>query len=497
MLVLTKVFLQYTRLPENAYTQWSIGAQLVLNSNILLTGAVLVGAAVLCWRGALLARWQVLPQGRQLCVFVVLLQLVLTYPFVSYGYNHYFDQAHLLDRIVLLLLALATINRPAFVFPFIGLLMAMIWQFAEPGLGGSIFAHKLQVVYPLILFAAAWLVYAVTRRFPMRTFVVLTSSLVAAAYWQAAVAKHALNWLQTNELHLIIPAAFNHGWLGTMTPQQINQLALALAPLDAPLQYLVMFVEAACVIMLAQRRWAMGLLAALITFHAGVFAYYGFLFWTWATLNAALIWLLASCRPDVFGWRTVLLTAPLIVFGATWAHAPALGWLDTRIGYTYQLQATTLAGEEIRLAPGFFAPYEDAFTMTGFSYLSPHAVLTGPYAVSHDAELAARLRSPLDITQLQALEADQAPGLDSRRAAVFTGFVRRFVVNRRNNGNRHRWLSYLPSLPQFWGWRTDEQTDPAGKISRIRVIEVTTAFGPDGPVQLRRLQVANITIPSG
>jgi hypothetical protein len=386
-LMLTGILRRVTVLPEAAYFDWSIAWGLIAHLHPVLLMGGITGLAALIRYGALADRWEAFEHGTILRVGIMVLAVALAWPYVTYGYNHYLDQAHALDRALLVILTALIGWRPAFVIPFLALQMAIMWQFLQPPLGGSLFAHKLQVVYPLVLFASALCVHAISRRFPTRAFMLLTITMIGATYWEAARAKHVLDWTFTNELHLILPAAFNHGWLGAWSGETIATLSGAVGSVEWLLQPAVIILEAACIVITISRRFAIALLGGLIVFHIGVFAFYGFLFWTWITLDVVLILLLIRLRPDVFGLRMTLISAPLVLFGAYWAHAPPLGWLDTRVGYTYRLEAIVQGAGRTTLDPAYFAPYQDAFTMTAFSYLSDN-VLTGPYAVTHDPELA-------------------------------------------------------------------------------------------------------------
>ena len=493
-----------TSMPEHAYSHWSILAALAGHVNGYLVAALTIATVVLARFGALFDAWQRLSSGKTLRIGICTLALTVAWPLVTYGYNHYFDQTHAIDRIAIVALFALTCWRPVFVLPFVAAVMAVMWQFAEPPLGGSIFAHKLQVLYPLMLFGAAFTLHAVTGQFPKRAFFVLLASMVAAAYWAAAWSKLGLDWTTSNQLHLIVPAAYNHGWLATLSASDIGQIAATLAPFDVWLQAIVMALEAACLVILIDRRLAVLLLAALAVFHTAVFVMYGFLFWTWIAVDCVLIALILRMRPRVFRPTTALIGVPLIALGSYWAHTPALGWLDTRVGYTYEVSATDANGQQWLLAPDYFAPYADTFTMQGFSYLSPHAVLTGPYAVAHDHDLAVALNDVRDRAALEHLESGHPASRHEARAAGFARFVAEFVTNRNAGADRLAWQRWIAPPAQFWGGprpRDDGApvtgTPPPVPITEVAVTEIVTVFGERGHEVLRRVEVEHIPIGPG
>ena len=117
--------------------------------------------------------------------------------------------------------------------------------------------------------------------------------------------------------------------------------------------------------------------------YLGVFALYGFLFWTWILLDAALLVILVrDWRPrrmEIYSRGHVMLSILLIGFASLWANPPHLGWFDTRLSYVYRLEAIGESGKRYALPPRFFAPYADLFTMASFGYLTEsHGVLVGP-----------------------------------------------------------------------------------------------------------------------
>lgn len=491
-LLLTNILKRVTILPEAAYFDWSIawGLAAHLHPAVLLGGITALTALIRY--GALADRWDAFEHGTILRASIMVLAVALAWPYVTYDYNHYLDQSHALDRALLVTLTALISWRPAFIIPFLPLQMAIMWQFLQPTLGGSLFAHKLQLVYPLVLFASALCLHAISRRFPMRAFMLLMITMVGATYWEAARAKHVLDWTFTNELHLILPAAFNHGWLGAWSDETIATLSRAVGLVEWLLQPAVIILEAACILIATSRRFAITLLGCLIVFHVGVFAFYGFLFWTWITLDVVLILLLIRLRPDIFGLRMTLISAPLVLFGTYWAHAPSLGWLDTRVGYTYRLEAIFQDAGRTTLDPAYFAPYQDAFTMTGFSYLSEN-VLTGPYAVTHDPELAVKLRKQLSIDQVAELERTAPVTLDPVRRARFAEFVRTFVKNRNRNGETWTFTTFLEAPGQFHttGSRGASEVE---NIKEVIVIEVTSIARDNEPHSAREREVLRIPI---
>lgn len=502
--VVKKVVLLVTRLPLEGYQAWSMTLALVSQVHWLWWVATLLAACLLSVYGALLTPWSKLGWGesrdietnyRALRIFVVAIAVVVVWPFVTYDYNHFLGQSHTVDRLLAVGLLIALWWRPVFVLPLVVLLFSIMWQFIQPPLGGSILAHKLQVLYPLMLFSSAFLVYSATGRMPCKAFAALLLCMLGAAYWEAALAKFELGWLAHNQLHLIMPAAYSHGWLNALDPNTITKLAQGIRPFETVAQYAVMIIEAACLFILAHRKLAQGLLASLIVFHIGVFVIYGFFFWTWIAVNAATIWLIWRVQPQVFGSRGLIFGIPLVLFGSLWAHAPHLGWLDTRLTYTYQVQGIDMHGNVHDLAPSYFAPYEDVFTMASLSYLADHPALTSPYGVTSDRVLAQTLvNQDLSRELVEQLEARVDYNPRDAKKQRFINFMQTFAHNRAAAENRACWLRALQPPRQFWGRYEHGDCQWDVSLNEVVVKEVTTAFNDTGPEVLRELTVVRIPL---
>lgn len=463
---------------------------------------VAVMSVIMMRYGALLTSWRSMDLGVPLRWFVVFLAFIMAWPFTTYGYNHFFDQGYYLDRALIAVLVPLIWWRPAFIYPFLVLVFASMWQLSQPSLGGSVLAHKIQVLHVLNLFAAAFLIRAVTGSRRTDIFMFLTCCIVAAAYWEPALAKLKIGWVTHGHLYRLPLAAYAHGWLAFLEPEEIVTFAKTLSLFDWPMRVFVLVIEAGCLFFLWRRSLAIALLGAVIIFHFGVFALYGFLFWTWIMLDAALLFLLLrfwrSGSLQIFSRGHFLLSILLIGLAGLWVNPPKLGWFDTRLTYTYRFQAVGLHGKQYSLPPRFFAPYEDFFTMVSFSYLVPeHGVLSGPYGVTFSREIADATEDATTADEIFALESTIArPRYDAARAARFYAFIVRYTETW---NRRHETGSAIYSLrppPQFWSLRHGEAPPPEETIREIIVTEITTLFDEERLKVIREIELARLEIPA-
>ncbi len=496
-LVIDRLTEYKTVLTAEGYRQPILAVEIVTSIGAPLMAVLLVGAAVLYRFGHLSAAWTDMHGGKTLRWFVFALAALMAWPFTAYGYNFNYDQGHYWDRLLILLFLVLLWFRPAFIFPFFLLVFGVMWQLSEPMLGGSLIPHKLQVLHALVLFGAAFLLFAATGWHIGRVYVFMVCCLVGAAYWEAALAKIDINWLSSVGLSWIPIPSYAHGWLAQLDSGTIIAFSELLRLVEFPAVIAVLVLEAGCVLFLIHRKVSLALLVAVICFHFGVFVLFGFLFWTWIFLDAALLIVLWRDRHDpvfpVYGRASFVLSVPLILYGALWAHPPHLGWFDTKLAYTYRLEAIGASGTVYRLPASYFAPYEDAFTMTSFGYLpESHGMLVGPYGVTHFAGVAEAVNAATSADEIFELEKRMGTQRhDDARAERFYGFVRRYVANRNAAGTP---MLDLHGPMQFWSQTPGEVPPDDDKIVTVIVKELTTFYDGQDIRTIRELELARLSV---
>ena len=389
-----RFMLRVIHLPAESYEAPFLLLEVLRRLGIAGITAICVVAVLLSRYGGLLNGWDTLDHGRELRLFVGFLAALMAWAFTTLDYNYYFDQGYYADRVLIAFLLPLIYYRPIFVFPFLILAFAMMWQLDHPGIGGFfIFPHKLQVLHVLNLFGAVFLLHSVTGNRRTDAFFFYTCCLVAAGYWQPALWKFKIDWLSYGHLYFMALAAHAHGWLAFLPPTTVVDFANLIAVFDRPMQIFTIVVEAGCLLILINRHVSIALLAGVIVFHLGVFAFYGYLFWTWMLLDAALIVILyrdlKTRNIAIYGPGSLLLSAVLIGYASLWFKPPTLAWFDTRFSYSYRYEAIGESGERYDLPPHFFTPYDNIFTMAHFGYLvEDHRMLVAPYGITGDRDRA-------------------------------------------------------------------------------------------------------------
>lgn len=500
--VLDRWLAQVTRLPEAAYFEPVIVVAW-LRSLGPLQLSVLVGASALVaylGGGRLTHGWNTLENGRTLRLFVALVLGLLAWWFSTLDANPYFGRFHLVDRLLLVASVPLVVWRPAFVLPFLFVLLPFNAQFHHP-LGGHSVAQVSLPTHVLLLFGAAHLVWVVTGRQTMRGFVFLALCLIAASYFDPGVGKLRLGWLSHRHVYLMVFASYSVGWLGFLDPSSVTALGEVMAFLDWPIVLATLVIECGTLVLMWRRGTALAWLVGFVGLNTLIWLTSGIFFWTWIVMNATLLVLLwrRGTLPvfQVFSRPHFALSIPIILAGSVLFRPARLAWLDAPINYSYRLEATTSAGERFALSTDLLAPYDTHFALSNFGALVDDAQLGIVWGAAYDIQTVTALLEARTAADVFAVERERgANAYDPEAAERFDVFITT-VVDRHNRGssgrNRLRWLK---APPQVWTFdpgapRTWPGPEP---VVSVTVRQVLTFFDGERYRVLRRTPIREIPV---
>ena len=395
---------------------------------VLLLPAIL---PLVRWRET---RWSSVTNGGALRVLIGFLCLVFAWAYSTYEYNVYFDRWHALDRALLAALAACTLLHPAFVTPFLALLVAVAGQFQVP-LGGFTWTDKILPFEVLLLFVVHAQLWAL-RRPCVPAFVSLAIVLTAAHYVVPAFGKLAVLWPLRDEIHALVACAHMNGWFAAAGEERVLAVLALLRPLAPLLRAGAIVLELAPVLLAWRVRAYRYVLPGCVLLHLGIFLASGIFFWKWILLDAALFAFLWRAGPELLERVSEQrrLAAVSLVTAPLWLSPVDLTWFDTRLTYCFELDAVGESGTVYRVSRDFLAPYDVVFAQNRFAYLTHRATLVGTFGSTADHALAEALRnaSPAEIDRMEAA-AESA--FDAERALVFDDFVRTFFGNLNRRGS--------------------------------------------------------------
>jgi len=453
-------------LAENSYER-SIVAVGVIESFTRAKAVVpLLAIVALAILRPMWLRWDDLEHGRWVRLFVFVPTAVLAWTYSTYDFNAYLAQSHALDRLLLCALAVLTWFRPIFVLPFTGLTIAMVGQFRFPFPAHSLTQPYL-LIRLLILFIAMFLLLVVSRRRNAVDYVFCAIAMLSASYFVAGVGKARLDWMSYGHLYHALPTTYTNGWLAFLEPGELTRLTRAVSTFDWPMRAVGFALECGAVIFFWRRSVAIVLVSGWAVFHLGVFLISGICFWMWIALDVGLLLFLSrrelAGKFAFFNPARCVVASVLIAFGSWWFDSVNLAWYDARSSYTYVFEAVDANGENHRLGPQFFAPFETPFTMGSFSYLVDEPVLPIVWGATFDRRVAEELLECRDAGEIFALERERGYlRFNIERTEQLDQFVATFIRNVEARKAKNGWWRVLRAPSQTWSltptssfWRED------------------------------------------
>ena len=496
--------MRLTRLPEASYGAPILSAELVRKLFSLepvptvvlvtLTAAILFGVR----KRSLGPRWQVFSHGRQVRTLVIIIAAILSWAYSTYDYNYYVEQAHLLDRSLLILLLPLLFWRPVFLAPYLLVLLTVIWQFNEP-IGGFSWSEPILLVRALILMGAAYVLRGYGVRLPSSEVIFLLCCLVASHYWVSGYGKLELGWLAQNRVYHLLPATYANGWWGFVDPDTIGAWTRWLTSFNALMLAGTIVLECGALISLWRATVMRIFLLGWIGLHVGIFLISGICFWKWMVLDAALLLLFfrhgRNARLGLFTRSHFVLSVLLIGGGAFWFRPVKLAWLDVPVTYTYRLVAQSEGGASYPLPPHFFAPFDYQFTLGHFHYLVAEPRLDVVWGATRNPTLAGALRQIDTSAEIWPLESEIGRlQYDAERRAAFDHFLSGFVSGKLH-GRKGYWWHYFQAPSQLWTFPRHVSIPSGEQIRDLELLQVTTFYDGIKYREVRQQRIGTYALP--
>ena len=410
--------------------------------------------AVPLWRWRAL-RWSALGGG-VLRLYAAALGLLLVWLSSLYGYNYYYDQAHLADRALLWLLWGLLLWHPAGLGPLVWWAQLMQGQFQYPL--GAYSLTDLRPIYEqlmlLQIFLAAQVTLAWMRpRWPVLSrwlpvlppFWALALCLQAANYLGPGWGKLRLGWLWEDQLANFWLAAYSYGWLTSLGTERALALAAWLTRFNQPLLLLTLILELGVVFILWRRRLTLLLLLGMVGLHLAIVALSGIFFWKWILLDLLLfgvVWRQKPAEQAALYDRPVVLAAFLLMLGSNLYFRPtSLYWYDTPLTQRFNVEVVTTTGDVYSLERNFLRPYQIIFAKEGFHVLNPEPFLVGTYGATSELAVQRALQAaerPEDLAAIGAQYGLRAANPVGQRQV--DGFLRAYFQSYNQQRRFAGWL---------------------------------------------------------
>ncbi|MDY7105866.1 MAG: hypothetical protein S0880_32170, partial [Actinomycetota bacterium] len=202
-------------LPVDRLDDASLTVAAVRSSPLVIGGGIAVLVAVaIAGRGRLLVRWSDLEHGRAQQVLVALCGGLLAWRYSTTAYDYLFGQWHTVDRVLLVVLALAAILRPVALLGLIPVVRIVRAPFLVPFAFSPAQNVDQLLLLVLAVIAAGFLVHAVSGRSVAPSVLGLTVAVVAMHFFVPGRAKLDLGWYGADDLDQLPLNGHAQGWLG-------------------------------------------------------------------------------------------------------------------------------------------------------------------------------------------------------------------------------------------------------------------------------------------
>ena len=458
--------------------------------------------------------------GLRWVVFAIM--ITLGWPYGAHPYNHYYDQAHLLDRALVFAFMLLSLRSPVWI-PFFGLQVAI--SRAQTFLSVHMVTPIVDEVPFRILCAVAgfglWNLASAElrslregvrlgglrlRAAPIETHVLVFSVLclfgsyyVYAGVGKVGVGIEPLDWVRYSHMDNLFIGAWLNGWNAGLPEAKALEIAGWLRRLSIPIAAATLAVEVGMLFVLAQWWVTVLLLASVVAMHLAIMSLTGVFFWTWTLIAGGwLVWLLWQRGSEGLKRLHSPVNA-VLSFALTGALAAVFGWdpfawWNSKWNTMLELDAVDRAGNVYRVDYSDFSPY----LLVSF---------WEPYGPSYPGWYGG---TPLQtvMQRLETVEPEKLKsGNDARWAAgqgpverdpALDEFIQRFFRNRNRNLDRN--ILALPPPP------TIRMRDPRGggapyrgqaPVVEVRVRYVEKYYTGSSIYPLRDTLVHTIPIPAG
>ena len=452
------------------------------NQRWVLAPLAVVFAAALALRPAeTLARWSSLQHGWALRVSTIILAGLLAWQSSLYGVNFLAGELHAVDRILVVVLALAVAARPIAIVPFVLVVRVSNEQFLYPfGTAAAKNVDEL-LLLALLSIAAAHAIYIVTRRNDTSAAVLITSAAVAAHFFLPGRGKLANDWLQTNDASEFPLSSWSAGWLAHTDGGFPEAMSAFYETFRWPVLVGTLVIEIGAIVGVLHPKLFRFWLVGFVVFHAMTFATTGFFFLGWTLLELAL--LVAVAAPRFHSWVAAnttpargFLAAGAVLAGAQLFHPPGLAWLDAPVSYGYRIEATGVSGEVYNVPLSAVDPFSQDLSFLR-PQLADRPLATAGYGAIISHEELDQLRTIQDFESLEAYERALGPSPDT---STSTEFIVAYF-DHINSGEHRSWYGFGP--PQrYWNSRDEPVFDFDEPIQRLDVFVLAAINTDDGVI---------------
>lgn len=329
--------------------------------------AVFVGGIFLTVSGDGIRRlrepWHALENGTALRWLSAPLIIYTTWVGALGSFNYFSNQLYLVDRALLVAVALLAFWRPVALLPLVVLARVLSEQTLFPFFNPALQNVDDLPAFALLIVAAGHLWYVTTGRRETSPIILGLLTLLAAHFYLPGRGKLSLGWLENNNTGNLALSSYTAGWLANTDGGALRSLSDLLTSADPAIKLFTTIAELGSIIAVLTRRLSAVWLVMWILLHISIFAATGFVFIGWILLELGLLVVLLSGSLRSWVNENATLGRGVIAVVAVLAtpflfHPPGLSWLDSPVSYGYRLTAVGESGESYEVPIAVFSPLD-------------------------------------------------------------------------------------------------------------------------------------------
>jgi hypothetical protein len=437
-------------------------------------------------------RWRDLDPGCHTRWLIGTVAGILVWTFTTYDVNLYYDQSHVLDRLLLVGLWVAVLFHPMAIAPLLVVMMAIATQGHYPLPEGPwMWPDKRLPLDILILFTAyALLAAGLRKRIRPNLLPFLLLCMVGGTYAHAAINKvllgpNVLTWVFDNDLsNLVVSSHVHGGWLRGIGHEGVLSYAGFVGGFGVLLSAGTLLAEGAGLLILVHWKLTRFILVGFAALHLGILATSGIFFWKWIAADIALLIYFVLLRrdaadsddeavrerPKVF-FRPALLALGLavIIFSPRYFNNVSFAWFDTRLTNHFEIYGIGDSGARYRIDPRFFAPYDIIIQQSRHYYAAPAPVIAGTYGTTSRWDLVEALDAATPETLGEVRRRFGRLQLSPPLANRLFRLVHRYLSNAERRGGRRSALSWLAPPFHFQSTAADNSFDFQEPLAAVEI----------------------------
>ncbi len=436
-------------------------------------------------------RWNDFDFAKELKIFFVGIAILVCFTTVFYGYNFYFDQAHTIDRLIILSLFVASIYRPAYSIFFL-LFAFTSWSQGNYLLGNNSITDE-RIAFDLLIAIVIFIMIRPYYKIKTSVLIVFLASVFTSSYYYSGLEKIYIspqyyNWALENETWVGVYNMALFGWTSPLIASVGSNIYYTMLKLQPYIGVFVVLLELSVLILFFNRKVSISILALILLFHTTVFILLGLFFIKWFVIGALLLWVFYKGNKELLSElfsRQILACSILLLFAINYFYEPSrLSWWDTRLSNHYQFYVNN-GNTTYRFSINNFAPYDKCI---GFNRL--HFMFDKSFLVVGDGISDYTTHNALKtISNISNADSSQNRYYDSKRSKLFIDFFQRYFSNRNKHLEMNIW-ERLTFPRHVWAHYTGENNHvPVQKVTMILKEDFVSSVSNSSEIYTDSIQI--------